>query len=453
MNKKDQKEYLKRYLCTDEKLEKKKKKKSKDKCAKIVKKTVKIIDDDASDFKKNEDIDEGDLYATNEEAPQIVGFIDERSATVIMKQEYEQSGKWKSLDNHKNECKNKEEFRKQVSDENLIRSKKNSSSSRTKTFDESPPRRKIRHSDDESPPRRNRRKSDESPPRRNRRKSDESPPRRNRRKSDESPPRHEVYKQNISPQNLLLKIKKERESLSPSNYYIRSSKSPEDVKRHIKIENDNSSPQRPLKMSKTLDGKASGLQNAKSLKDENEKFRERQDKLFKEMKPEFSGKNADVTIRDRKGRNKDYEYDLEKERRKIKEEEERKKEYDRWGKGLKQLEEIEKRRREYLHEANKPLARDQDDKDLQDFLKNKELSDDPMLQYIRRKRKEENVKKGIVEKPQYNGDFPDNRFNIKPGYRWDGVDRSNGYEKKYFSMINSKKSQEEEAYRYSTEDM
>ncbi|CAG9801451.1 unnamed protein product [Chironomus riparius] len=442
MSKIDQKEYLKRYLCSDDKLEKKKKKKSKDKTHKIAKKTVKIIDDDATAFMKNDEVDEGDLYATNEEAPQIVGFIDERSASVIMKQEYEESGMWKSLNNHKNEI--------------PIRSKKDSSPSRIKTIDESPPRKNRRHSD-ESPPRKNRRHSDESPPRKNRKHSDESPPRNNKRYSDESPPRRksrfDSYKGNVSPKELPVKIKKERLSSSPSNYYIRSSKSPEDIKRNIKREKDSSSPQHPQKMSKTLDGKASGLQNSRRLKEENEQLRQRQDKLFKEMKPEFSGKNADVTIRDRKGRNKDYEYDLENERKKMKEEEIRKKEYDRWGKGLKQLEQIEKRRQEYEHEASKPLARDQDDKDLQDYLKNKELADDPMLQYIRRKRKEENTKKGIIEKPAYRGDFPDNRFNIRPGFRWDGVDRSNGYEKKYFSMINSKKSLEEEAYRYSTEDM
>jgi len=395
---------------------------------------VKIIDDDATAFIRDDQvIDEGDLYAINEEAPQIVGIIDERSSTVIMKQEYEESGKWKSLNSHKNESDGtKREFRKrQTSDESPIRSKKNlSSSSRGQTIDISPPRRN----------------SDESPPRRNRRNSDESPPRKNRHENGS-------YRRDISPQELPVKIKKERFSLSPSKYYLRSSKSPEDIQRNIKREKDSSSPQRSQKMSKTLDGKASGLQNAKSLKVENEKFRQRQEKLFKEMKPEFSGKNSDVVFRERKGRNKEYEYDLEKEHKKMIAEEVRKKEYDRWGKGLKQLEQIEKRRAEYQHEASKPLSRAADDLDLQDYLKNQERTDDPMLQYIRRKRKEENIKKGVVEKPEYNGDFPDNRFNIRPGYRWDGVDRSNGYEKKYFTMINSKKSLEEEAYRYSTEDM
>lgn len=58
-----------------------------------------------------------------------------------------------------------------------------------------------------------------------------------------------------------------------------------------------------------------------------------------------------------------------------------------------------------------------------------------------------------VSVPIYQGAFPPNRYNIRPGYRWDGVDRSNGYEKKRFEALNAKKAVEEEAYKWSTSDM
>lgn len=206
-------------------------------------------------------------------------------------------------------------------------------------------------------------------------------------------------------------------------------------------------------MTKTLDGKASGLQDAKTLKRENDEFKARQEKQFREMRPEMSGRNADIVIRDRRGRNKEFEGDVETERRKAEAEEARKKEYDRWGKGLKQIDDLEKRYQEHMHEASKPLARAADDQDLQDHLRNQERLDDPMLEYMRKKKQEDSRKRGVQEMPKYVGQFPDNRFNIRPGHRWDGVDRSNGFEKKYFNMVSSKKSMEEEAYRYSTEDM
>lgn len=57
------------------------------------------------------------------------------------------------------------------------------------------------------------------------------------------------------------------------------------------------------------------------------------------------------------------------------------------------------------------------------------------------------------DRPKYEGSFMPNRFGIKPGHRWDGVDRSNGYEKRWFEAQNAKVARQEEAYKWSTSDM
>lgn len=207
-------------------------------------------------------------------------------------------------------------------------------------------------------------------------------------------------------------------------------------------------------MVKTLDGKMAGIQSAEALRDEAEAMLKKERKIFSEMDVETSGRFAETVVRDRKtGRIRDMEQEMEKERVKEQKNSEKKQVYDRWGKGVKQVEEHRQRREEESHEMNKPVARYAGDGDLEDYLKRQERDGDPMLEYLRQKEKEKRKESGMPACPRYEGGFPDNRFNIRPGYRWDGVDRSNGYEKKWFDVQNKKKAGAEEAYRYSTEDM
>jgi len=119
-----------------------------------------------------------------------------------------------------------------------------------------------------------------------------------------------------------------------------------------------------------------------------------------------------------------------------------------WGKGLVQREEVERRKAELEKEKTRGLARYADDQELNEDLKAKERWNDPAAAFLTKTQS-----KG-PRRPTYNGPTPPpNRFGIKPGYRWDGVDRSNGFEKKYFQAINSKRRVVGEAHAWSVEDM
>ncbi|CAF3712991.1 unnamed protein product [Rotaria sp. Silwood1] len=114
--------------------------------------------------------------------------------------------------------------------------------------------------------------------------------------------------------------------------------------------------------------------------------------------------------------------------------------YAQWGCGLAQVRQSEDVLKDYLEQAEKPLTRYRDDKDLDSMLKQKERQDDPMLKYLSNKTSDvsdrSNIRNNSPVKPRYRGRDPQtNRFHIWPGYRWDGLDRSNGFEKKLFASI------------------
>lgn len=102
---------------------------------------------------------------------------------------------------------------------------------------------------------------------------------------------------------------------------------------------------------------------------------------------------------------------------------------------------------EHYNSLAKP-AKSEADTDVE--LRGREMTADPMLEYFREKQREKQVGKAI---PTYKGSYLPNRYNIRPGYRWDGVDRSNGYEKKLMDKNSEKKASEEESYRNATRDL
>lgn len=214
-----------------------------------------------------------DNFNLGEDLPQIAGIIDERPAELIAKEDYKASKKWKTIGD--DEIANVTLINRlaRTPDVSPLRgSKKNHDLSpirRSKRSpDASPPRRSNRSSHT-SPPRRLNRSPDASPPRRSNRSPRTSPPRRSNRGQDASPPRRSNRSPRISPPR--------RPNRSPDAHLKR--KHDPSPSRHTKIRGG--SPHR--KMTKTLDGKIAGLQNAEALREENELFRKRENQMFKKM--------------------------------------------------------------------------------------------------------------------------------------------------------------------------
>ena len=90
------------------------------------------------------------------------------------------------------------------------------------------------------------------------------------------------------------------------------------------------------------------------------------------------------------------------------------------------------------------VARYADDKELNDELKERDRWNDPAANFIEKKRKG----RSVTGRPLYQGSAPPNRYGIRPGHKWDGVDRGNGFEKEWFKARNRQKNVRELEYAW-----
>ncbi|KAI9893766.1 MAG: Pre-mRNA-splicing factor cwc26 [Vezdaea aestivalis] len=145
-----------------------------------------------------------------------------------------------------------------------------------------------------------------------------------------------------------------------------------------------------------------------------------------------TGKGAETIYRDASGRVINVAMARAEVRAKEKEEEKKKREIEEAMRAPAQREQERKRKEDLKDIRFKPVARAQDDEEMNDELKERERWNDPAAGFVTKKK----AGKSVSGKPLCKWPAAPNRYGIRPGYRWDGMDRGNGFEKKWFDARN-----------------
>ncbi|PSC69704.1 BUD13-like protein [Micractinium conductrix] len=222
------------------------------------------------------------------------------------------------------------------------------------------------------------------------------------------------------------------------------------------------------------DGTVAGMVSGKEVMEEMKRKRERERQRFAELDADVTGRGAQTVFRDKEGRRVSKEEYAEQQAAAKK-----KAQYDseaqlEWGGGLAQREAASARAAEMAAEAAKPFARSADDVELDQLHRRKSRWGDPMAGLVKPRELEAAAPASLVQKhaqrlkksgfivplevPKHSWlrrgvGQPPNRYGIKPGRHWDGVDRSNGFERDMFKRQNELKRQAQEAYMWAQEDM
>jgi hypothetical protein len=200
----------------------------------------------------------------------------------------------------------------------------------------------------------------------------------------------------------------------------------------------NDSPERSRDLSPPRRDPMVGLVSSKNLTDSLDAKQEMEKAQFNRMNPTMTGQNASTVFRDKDGKKISEEEYIEMKKK----EREKKKDYViqtefEWGTGLVQKRQQMTEEEQIAQEMSKPFARyEGKDDDIEEELKRIQREGDPMEKFLKKKKK---TKKNL--------DFPPNRYMIAPGKKWDGIDRSNGYEKTYLQNLNKKRMEDKREYQ------
>jgi pre-mRNA-splicing factor CWC26 len=299
--------------------------------------------------------------------------------------------------------------------------------------------------------------TDLSPPRRSHDKTDLSPPRRSHDKTDLSSPRCSHDNTDLSPPRRSHDSTDDISTRSRSSGQKRKFEATDSTRFSEKIQKDVSSEHEPPTKhpkqevnstnSQLNSRRRAGLLTTEEVVKEIDEKKKAEEQRFAMRSPAELGKGAKTIYRDRHGRRLDMLTQFLNQEKGIYIEDED--QHMEWGKGYVDPKEKEEQKQQTEEEKGRPYrGRTLDDAQLNEEWREKERWGDPMASFLSKENKERKKKKKV-----YQGPWPPNRFNIPPAAAWDGVDRSNGYERNYFLNLNEKKAMQEIAYKYLSEDM
>jgi pre-mRNA-splicing factor CWC26 len=197
-------------------------------------------------------------------------------------------------------------------------------------------------------------------------------------------------------------------------------------------------------------GAMAGLQSAERVTAALKRKKDAEMQAIRDAGLDPTGKAQETIYRDASGRIINVAMKRAELRAKAEEEERKKAEELESRKGDVQRREKEERMQALKDVKVQGVARHADDETMNDELKERQRWNDPMAQLLATKKASGKTKSGKskVSGKSYLGAAEPNRYGIRPGWRWDGVDRSNGFEKKWFAARNAAKDRRDLEYAW-----